>query len=274
MNIIKIYVSFDFEGLGGISQWDDVTKDNKDYKQKYAVIQLKTLFEQLRDHEVVISDSHDKGNNIPWEITNDYPNVKLISGGIRKYYMMSGIDESFDRMIFFGYHSGVGEIYSTMDHTYSSSCIHNIWINGKKMSETLINAAYGGVFDVPLAMVVGDDKLKMQLAPYFNKIYYIETKKSLGRYAAQFKPMKILLEEISSTTKLMLSKAKEYFEIFKFDKPIEMIVELSDTSKADMVESMPLIERIDGRKVKLLSDEYKMIFEALLAITYICSVKI
>ena len=139
------------------------------------------------------------------------------------------------------------------------------------MSETLINAAYGGIFNVPLAMVVGDDKLKMQLAPYFNKIYFIETKKSLGRYAAQFKPMKILLEEISSTTKLMLSKDKEYFEVFRFGKPVEMVVELSDTSKADMVESMPLVERIDGRKVKLVSDDYKTIFEGLLAITYICS---
>ncbi|HOB16492.1 MAG TPA: M55 family metallopeptidase [Defluviitoga sp.] len=273
MSNIKIYISFDFEGLGGICQWDDVTKDNKDYKQKYAVSQLNALLEQLQDHEVVISDSHARGNNIPWEITNDYPNVKLISGGIRKFYMMTGIDESFDRMIFFGYHSGVGEMYSTMDHTYSSSSIHNIWINGKEMSETLINAAYGGIFDVPLAMVVGDDKLKRQLTPYFNKIYYIETKKSLGRYAAQFKPMKILLEEISATTKLMLSKDKEYFEVFRFDKPIEMIVEFSDTSKADMVESMPLIERIDGRKVKLVSDDYKTIFEGLLAITYICSTK-
>ncbi|HHV01023.1 MAG TPA: peptidase M55, partial [Defluviitoga tunisiensis] len=70
MSNIKIYISFDFEGLGGISQRDDVTSDNKDYKQKYAVAQLNALFEQLRDHEVVISDSHDKGNNIPWEITN------------------------------------------------------------------------------------------------------------------------------------------------------------------------------------------------------------
>jgi D-amino peptidase len=49
-----------------------------------------------------------------------------------------------------------------------------------------------------------------------------------------------------------------------------MIVEFSDTSKADMVESMPLTERIDGRKVKISSDNYRVIFEALLAITYIC----
>jgi len=38
---IKIYISFDFEGLGGVAQWNDVTKNNKDYKQTYAVRQLK-----------------------------------------------------------------------------------------------------------------------------------------------------------------------------------------------------------------------------------------
>ncbi|WP_457284249.1 M55 family metallopeptidase [Petrotoga sp. DB-2] len=270
MIIIKIYISFDFEGLGGIAQWNDVTKNNKDYKQTYAVRQLKALLEELKEHEITLSDSHAEGNNIPWEITEEFPNVKLISGGIRKYYMMTGIDESFDRMIFFGYHAGVGEKYSTMDHTYSSSSIHNIWINKVEMNETLINAAYGGSFGVPLAMVVGDDKLKKQLNPYFKHLYYVETKRSLGRYSAEFKPMKQLLEEIKSTTKEMIDKNKEYFDVYTFNSPIEMIVEFSDTSKADMVESMPLTERIDGRKVKISSDNYRVIFEALLAITYIC----
>jgi D-amino peptidase len=48
-----------------------------------------------------------------------------------------------------------------------------------------------------------------------------------------------------------------------------MIVEFSDTLRADMVESMPLVERIDGRKIKLVHDDYKVIFEGLLAMTYI-----
>ncbi|KUK80013.1 MAG: Peptidase M55 D-aminopeptidase [Petrotoga mobilis] len=138
------------------------------------------------------------------------------------------------------------------------------------MNETLINAAYGGSFGVPLAMVVGDDKLKKKLNPYFKHLYYVETKSSLGRYSAEFKPMKQLLEEIKSTTKEMIDKNKEYFDVYTFNSPIEMIVEFSDTSKADMVESMPLTERIDGRKVKISNDNYRVIFEALLAITYIC----
>ncbi|KAF2956284.1 M55 family metallopeptidase [Marinitoga sp. 38H-ov] len=265
---MKIYISFDFEGLGGVTQWSDVNKGNN-FKQNYALEQLKALLKPLREYEVLISDSHGMGDNILWEITNEFPNVELISGGIRKYYMMSGIDSSFDRMIFFGYHSGIGEIYSTMDHTYSSSSIHNIWINGIYMNETLINAAFGGLFNVPLAMVVGDDKLEKQLNGYFNNLIYVSTKESLGRYSARFKPMKKLLEEIEDATQVMLNYRKEDFTVFNFEKPIEMIVELSDTAKADMVESMPLVERIDGRKIKLVHEDYKIVFEGLLAITYI-----
>ncbi|WP_129410063.1 M55 family metallopeptidase [Marinitoga lauensis] len=265
---MKIYISFDFEGLAGVTQWKDVTK-GKDYKQVYAMEQLRSLLKSLKEHEVVISDSHAMGDNIPWEITKEFPNVELISGGIRKYYMMNGLDNSFDRMIFFGYHSGVGEMYSTMDHTYSSSSIHNIWINGKYMNETLINAAFGGLYNVPLAMVVGDDKLEKQLNGYFNNLVYVKTKNSIGRFSAKFKPMRTLLNEIEDAAIKMLNLKKEDLTILKFKKPIEMIVEFSDTLRADMVESMPLVERIDGRKVKLIHEDYKVIFEGLLAMTYI-----
>lgn len=265
---MKIYVSFDFEGLGGVTQWSDVTK-GKDYKQFYAMEQLKALLKPLKEHEVVISDSHAMGDNILWELTKDFPNVELISGGIRKYYMMSGIDKSFDRMIFFGYHSGVGEKYSTMDHTYSSSSIHNIWINGKYMNETLINAAFGGVFNIPLAMVVGDDKLRKQINGYFNNLIYVSTKESLGKFSAKFKSFGLLLEEIEEATFKMLNMKNKDFSVFKFEKPVEMIVEFSDTLRADMVESIPLVERIDGRKIRLVHEDYKVIFEGLLAMTYI-----
>ncbi|KLO21096.1 hypothetical protein X275_10030 [Marinitoga sp. 1197] len=48
-----------------------------------------------------------------------------------------------------------------------------------------------------------------------------------------------------------------------------MIVEFADTLRTDMVESMPLVERIDGRKVKLIHNDYNVVFEGLLAMTYI-----
>jgi len=267
----RIFISFDYEGLAGITSWSDVDKKSADYKKNEMLKQLKAFLNGLKDDFVFLVDSHASGDNIPWDITEEFPNVTLVSGGVRQYYMMYGIDETFDYVVFFGYHAGVGTLHANMDHTYSSSSIHSIWINGMEMNEALINAAFSGLYNVPVACIVGDDKVIEQTKKHLPKALYISTKKSVGRHSAIMKPLPILLKELEETAKSLSKKSKDDFEIFTFDKPVELIVELSDTLRADLVASMPLIERLDGRRVRLVHEDYKVVFEALLAITYICA---
>lgn len=267
----RIFVSLDFEGLAGITNWSDVDKKSSDYKRKIMLEQLRAFLRGLGDSEIFLVDSHATGDNIPWEITMEFPNVELVSGGVRKYYMMYGIDESFDYIVFFGYHAGIGTLEANMDHTYSSSSIHNIWINGVEMNEALINAAFGGLFNVPVGCLVGDDKVVTQTQTYLPKTIYVTTKTSIGRHSAIMKPMKELLTEIENAAKALIQREKSSFSIFSFSNPVEMVVEFSDTLRTDLVSSMPLVERIDGRKVKIVHENYEVIFEALLAMTYICT---
>ncbi|WP_448375245.1 M55 family metallopeptidase [Fervidobacterium sp.] len=267
----RIFISFDYEGLGGITSWNDVDKKSVDYKKNEMLKQLKAFLNALKDDFVFLVDSHASGDNIPWDITEEFPNVTLVSGGVRQYYMMYGIDETFDYVVFFGYHAGVGTLHANMDHTYSSSSIHNIWVNGQKMNEALINAAFAGLYNVPVACIVGDDKVIEQTRKYLPKALYLSTKESVGRHSAIMKPLPVLLKELEETAKSLSKKSKDDFEIFTFDKPVELVVELSDTLRADLVSSMPLTERLDGRKVRLVHEDYKVVFEALLAITYICA---
>ena len=267
----RIFISLDFEGLAGITSWSDVDKKSSDYKQQVMLEQLRALLRGLNDSEIFLVDSHAMGDNVPWEITNEFPNMTLVSGGVRKYYMMYGIDESFDYIVFFGYHAGVGTIEANMDHTYSSSSIHNIWINGIEMNEALINAAFGGLFNVPVGCVIGDDKVVAQTKKHIPNAVYVSTKTSVGRHSAIMKSMKELLNEIENAGKTLIQREKNSFNIFTFSNPVEMVVEFSDTLRADLVSSMPLVERIDGRKVKIIHEDYKVIFEALLAMTYICT---
>ncbi|ONN28015.1 peptidase M55 [Thermosipho affectus] len=266
---MKIYVSLDFEGLGGITQWSDVEYGIK-FKQHLLMEQLEKFLEAVGNNYVLISDSHAMGDNVLWEITKKFDNVEIISGGLRKDYMMTGLDETFDRVVFFGYHAGIGTRYAVMDHTYSSSSIHNIWINGKIMNEAIINAAYAGLYNVPVAMIIGDDKLKTQVN--FKNLFYVETKTSLGRFSAKHKSMKKVLLDIENKTKQMIEVPREEFEIVKFEKPIELVVELSDTARADLVEMLPLVKRIDGRKVKLVHDDYRVVFDTILSMTFMASI--
>ncbi|ABR31761.1 peptidase M55 [Thermosipho melanesiensis] len=266
---MKIYVSVDFEGLGGITQWSDVVHGVR-YKQNILIEQLESFLDAVGENYVLVSDSHAMGDNILWDITRKYDNVEIISGNFRKNYMMTGLDETFDRVVFFGYHAGIGTRYAVMDHTYSSSSIFNVWINGKLMNEALINAAYAGIFNVPVAMIVGDDKLKGQVK--LKNLFYVETKTSLGRFSAKHRSMKKVINDIKETTKKMLEIPKEEFEIFKFDTPVELVVELSDTARADLIEMIPLVERFDGRKVRVVHEDYKVIFDAILSIAYMASI--
>lgn len=267
----RIFISLDLEGLAGITSWSDVDKKSSDYKREIMLEQLRSFLKGLGNSEIFLADSHAMGDNVPWEITMEFPNVTLVSGGVRKYYMMYGIDESYDYIVFFGYHAGIGTLEANMDHTYSSSSIHSVWINGIEMNEALINAAFGGLFNVPVGCLVGDDKVVTQTRTYLPKTVYVTTKTSIGRYSAIMRPMKELLIEIENAAKTLIQREKSSFNIFAFGKPIEMIVEFSDTLRTDLVSSMPLVERLDGRKVKIAHENYEVIFEALLAMTYICA---
>jgi len=78
---MKIYVSIDFEGLGGVTQWSDVEYGVK-FKQNYLMEQLKAFLRATDGNYVLLVDSHAMGDNILWEITKEFENVELISGGI------------------------------------------------------------------------------------------------------------------------------------------------------------------------------------------------
>jgi len=36
----KVFISFDFEGLAGITSWNDVNKESSDYKRQTMLVQL------------------------------------------------------------------------------------------------------------------------------------------------------------------------------------------------------------------------------------------
>lgn len=84
--------------------------------------------------------------------------------------------------------------------------------------------------------------------------------------------MKKVLKEIEETTRRMLQVPREKFKVYKFDTPVELVVEFTDTARADLVEMLPLVERVNGRSVKLVHEDYQVIFDAILSMAFMCSV--
>jgi len=77
----------------------------------------------------------------------------------RPLVMMQGIDETFDGVIFLGYHTIKTNPQGVRAHTMSSASLAGVRLNGVSMPEAGVNAAIAGHFNVPVIMISGDDAI-------------------------------------------------------------------------------------------------------------------
>ena len=276
---MKVFISFDYEGLGGISSWSE-TLDNQ-YQNNLATQQINAfcngIFEKNKNAEIVICDSHAYGRNILWDKLDK--RITLIRGFPRKYYMMEGFDRSFTHIVFFGYHSAVGG-GGILDHTYSSSSIFEIKINNEVVDEALINSYYASHFDGKVYAVYADNItynfLKSRIENYLNRnnlkgnyeefINFIVSKTSISRFAGIMKPFNQLLDELFNAGKNLDEKKG-----FKFETRLPAQIEITflDSVKAYMCSSLPFVELIEPRKIVFNVDNFKLMYNYLMSIIYI-----
>jgi D-amino peptidase len=271
--IMKIYISLDMEGIAGTYSWSQEETNRADVR-KCITQQVEWVIEGIRSskandkiEEIVIADSHAAGDNLLYDVTRIDDRLYNISGYPRPKYMMPAFDSSYNIVFFLGYHTGIGSKYAVMDHTFSPR-FHGIWINNKPMNESLINAAYAGLFNVPVGLIIGDDALYNQLMkkdalPW---VKYVITKYSLSRFAVKNKPLNILRNETINTVKETLNSDVNQFSVYKFNRPVTLRIELQSSSMADVAELMPDVKRLDGVTVELTHDDYAEIFDAIDAI--------
>lgn len=271
---MKIYISTDMEGLPGINSWHQVNDKDPRFLNEYLVETLKWVVDGIKasDHnsevdQILICDSHSLGENIPYDFTEYDNRLYLIRGGLRDYYMMAGLDSSFSTVFFVGYHAGVGTIHGIMDHTYSSASVHEMRINGIRMNETLVNAAFAGEFGIPVSLVIGDRALVEELKSTLKETTLIETKIGLSRFSAIMKPKNVVKQEIIEGVKSALQKNKMIMP-YRIQAPYKLEIEFNSTEMADESMLIPGVERIDGRTVLYGSTSYASIMKTMLAIVY------
>jgi len=271
---MKIFISTDMEGIGGISSWNEMTEPsqkggcNAALKQELTwvideLIRLTEDNEKLRIEEICICDSHSRGENLAYGSFGD-SRITHIKGYPRHSYMLEGLDSSFDALFLLGYHAMIGTQGGTMDHSYSSSCIYSVRLNGKPVGEVEINAYFAGLFGVPVGFVSGDDILEKQLKEYFT-VPYVRTKEGLGRYAGKMYAPELLKQSFEQQVGKFLNSLGS-LEVKHIKTPIDLEVDLTSTVVADAVAIVPGIKRLSGRTVSYQSTNYDDIFHMILTI--------
>lgn len=268
---MKVFISVDMEGITGIVDRSEVSRDAIDYQKgrDLMVADVNAAIEGILDYkqaEIVVSDAHAGMINI--EPEKLHKAAVLVRGTPKPLSQMAGIDAEFDAAFFIGYHSMKGTYRGILSHTFSGNTVESLTINGEEVGETKMNAAIAGCHGVPLVFVSGDLAVTLEAESLNSEIETVAVKEAISRTAAKcLHPVKArqLIKEAASKA---LEK-REVIQPFVFESPVTFDVRYTNARMADAVEFMPSAERIDGKTIRFVQDDYLKAYGAFRASVFI-----
>jgi D-amino peptidase len=269
---MKVIISVDMEGISGIVDGSQTGRDKAEYEKGRALMvadvnaTIDGILEADPEAEIVVSDAHGGMKNILPEDLNEA--ALLVRGTPKPLTQMAGIDDSFDAAMFVGFHSKKGTLHGVLSHTISGRSIESITINGTEVGETAINAAIAGHYGVPVVFVAGDKAATLEAKALNPEIEVAAVKEAIGRTAAKcLHPAKArkLIKENAAKSLRNLDKMKT----FTFDPPVEAVVRFTNARMADAVDFMPSAERLDGKSIRFVQDDFINAFGTIRASIYI-----
>ncbi len=264
---MKYFISFDFEGIAGIAFWRET--ENSFRHEKHATEQILSYMKGIKeadpDAEIVLCDSHNDGNNIHWDMMPEY--VKLVRGYPRTFYMVEGLDSSFDKLILFGYHSPIGG-GGMMDHSYSSSSFYEVKVNGQIVDEALINSYYSSELGVPTACYYGDNKGVDFAKEHFHNAVFVESKTAISRFSGVMEPPIVIKNKLIRAGK---DTVKTEVKCLALKYPVKVEITFTDSVRAYLAGIIPGVTTVSPRKTEYEAHDYKEFYRYLMTVTTMCS---
>lgn len=266
---LRLYVSCDMEGTAAVCSWTQVDPSNTTeypYYRRLMSREVRAAIDGAREAgvaDVLVNDSHSSMRNVLWdELPSD---VRMIYGNRKPFSMAHGADGSFDAAFFTGYHGGNGTQDAALDHTYTSETLYETRVNGLVCNEAMLNAAVLGVDGVPVVLVTGDRVSVEQTRKVLPWVTAVPVKDSIGRYAANSLSPDRACELIRAGANDAIATLRDtgrHVRPFTFTAPITLELDFVYTHSADFVDMMPGFERIGGRTVRFVHDDYRVVFKA------------
>ncbi|MDZ7769541.1 MAG: M55 family metallopeptidase [Woeseiaceae bacterium] len=253
---LKIYISADMEGVAGAVTDEQLGPGGFEYERfrGFMTDEVNACIEAAREAgatEILVSDSHGNGQNLLIERLPD--DVMVVRSWPRPLGMMEGIDDSFDAVIFIGYHSSTDNSRGVRAHTMSSANVTGLHINGMSMSEGSINAAIAGHFGVPVVMISGDDVAVAETTEIVGDMEGAVVKYARGFHSAQTLTPAAAQQVIRERTIAALERLDE-FEPYVLKGPLTVDLSLKHYRPVELLAYLPIIERLNSHTVRYVAD--------------------
>jgi len=260
---LKIFISVDMEGIGGIGTPAMTSPAGKDYAlgRKLMTDEVNAVVAAILQRgpaEILVNDSHgDMQNLLHTELD---PRVTYNQGAIKPFGMVEGLDSTFSAAIFLGYHSRAGTPNGFIAHT-GTGAVKGLWLNDIEAGEGDLNAAYAGSLGVPVIMAAGDSAFVEQITKNV-KLEAVTTKYAITPQAARLIHPQVVKEKLAAAAGRALGN-RATAKPWVIGKPVRVRLRLADNTIPQLLQAIPGVKQIDGFTVEFtapnMTDAYKLI---------------
>jgi len=256
---LKIFISVDMAGIAGVASGRECSSSGKDYDyfRKLMTLETNAAIEgalKAGATEIVVRDGHGSKTNILPDLLHE--KARLLRGiTLLPENMMLGIDETFDAVMFIGYHAKAGTIKGVLAHTSSGNVI-DLSINGVSLPEAGYNALIAGLFDVPVAFVAGDNWICQQVKDLFGDVDTFETKIGMGRNTELGLHPEVVRDRIRKEVSKCLRDLSR-FKPYKMTPPYTMVLKVKKER-----DFYPGAEKTGEREFTFTSSDFLEVMDA------------
>lgn len=254
---LKVFISVDMEGISGVVTNDQTTASGADYNRFRRLMTEETnaAIHGALDAgatEIVVNDSHGSMRNLL--IEELAAPAELISSNIKPMGMVQGLDNTFDAVIFIGYHAKAGSAVGVLAHT-GSGAVGDLRINGKSVGEGGMNIYAAGAHGVPVVMITGDQVAIAQARELVPNIEGVQVKEAIGTLAARSLRPEEARKRIRGATMRALKRRSE-IQAVKPSTPATFEVMFTQTALAAVAEEIPTVKRVNEHTVRFQAVDY------------------
>jgi len=266
---MKVYISVDMEGIGGISHSLPTDRGDAGYPAAVALMvgEANAAIEGAfagGATEVLVNDSHGLMFNLTPEDLD--PRAVLLQGQ-KPWSMVAGAgpEQGFEVALFVGYHARAGHPTGTIAHTYSGEPTLTT-LQGRPVGEAGINALPLGAWGVPIGLVSGDDQVALETEAWFPWAEQVVVKTARGRRAAASVHPTVARDRVRAGAERAVRRTAEGdMHLFDVGRPVVLEAEYRHALEADFAALVPLAERYGDRGVRVTTDDPVIAYRAFLA---------
>ena len=263
---MRVYISVDMEGIGGISHPDPTDPKDVRYPTSVALMigETNAAIEGALAGgatDILVNDSHwNMTNLLPAEL---HPAARLLQGR-KAWSMVAGAQPgadgrpSFDVALFIGYHARAGHPTGTIAHTYSDAPVETR-LAGRPTGEYGLNALVLGAWGIPVGLVSGDDALAAEVEAWLPWAERVVVKTTDTTTSATSAHPSVACDRVRAGAQRAVSRVASGegppFQTLDVGRPVVIELEFATGSVADHAAIAPGAERFGDRGVRISTDD-------------------